>query len=164
MPGITTKGKIRNLASLVVYAALAVVTGYFFEKYGKGFEDVSVWEWIIMALATCRFTSIPVYGCIFRSLRDFIRADEGFGLMVSLKSLITCPWCAGVWAALEVFVLQYFVPYGYVLNILLSLAGVDAFVPVRVNLIGLKNEKSLAEVRKPGFSISKNILSCPICL
>ncbi len=151
MPGITTKEKIWNLVSLLVYAALAAATGYFFEKYGKGFDDVSVWEWVIMALATYRLTRILVYDRIFKAFRDFIRANERFGLMVSLKSLITCPWCAGVWAALGVFVLQYFVPYGYVLNILLSLAGVGTFILVQVNLIGLKNEKTQAEVRKTRF-------------
>ena len=146
--GITRQEKTWNFLSLVVYAALVGVTGHFFEKKGMEISSIPFWEWVIMALATYRLTRIMVYDRIFKFFRDFVRAHDHIGLMISLKNMITCPWCAGVWAALVVFLFQYFVPYGSLLNILLSVAGAGSFLVVWANLTGLKTEKAQTELRK----------------
>ncbi len=148
MLGITKQEKTWNFFSLLVYAALVAVVGIFFEKRGMKPEDIPVWDWIIMSLATYRLTRVMVYDRIFKFFRDFVRANDRMGLMISLKTMITCPWCAGVWAALVVFLFQYFVPYGNLLNYLLSISGVGSFILVISNLAGLKTEKAQTEIRK----------------
>jgi hypothetical protein len=145
---LITKEKIWNAFSIFFYAFLVFVAGYFYHRSGRSLDDITIWKWFIMVMATYRLTRILVYDRIFKFFRDFTKATSTKAFFIAMKNLITCPWCAGVWAALLVFVLEMFVPYGIYLNYLLAMAGAGSFFLVITNLVGLAAENKQMEVRK----------------
>jgi hypothetical protein len=140
--------KFWNIISLIVYACLVAIVGYVLVNKGIQPMKIPVWEWIIMSLATYRLTRLLVYDRIFKFFRDFTKISYTIGFFVSLKNLITCPWCAGVWAALVIICLEFLVPYGIWLNYLLAIAGTGTLVLVVTNILGLSAEKKQIEVMK----------------
>lgn len=140
--------KFWNILSLLVYAFLVVVVGRMLSHKGIHPMKIPVWEWIIMVLATYRMTRLLVYDKIFKFLRDLTRISYTHGFFVSMKNLITCPWCAGIWTALMVVCLEFLIPHGIWLNYLLAVAGAGTMILVTTNILGLSAEKKQMEVMK----------------
>ena len=133
---IQTQEKLFNTLSIIVFAALAIFSGFLFEKLGHRFEDIKLGEVVIMVLSAYRLTRLVVYDRIFRLPRELVEAFPDIGFMVSIRSLLTCPWCAGVWASLVAFIFQYLIPYAVYLNLLLAMAGVASFILISIGRIG----------------------------
>ena len=61
---------------------------------------------------------------------------------------ITCPWCAGVWAALIITAIYYLVPFGQLLTILFAVSGIASFIVILVNFFGLSTEEKQHRVKE----------------
>jgi len=133
---IQTQEKLFNTLSIIVFAALAIFSGILFEELGHRIEDIKIREIVIMVFSAYRLTRLVVYDRIFRLPREIVEAFPDIGFMVSVRSLLTCPWCAGVWASLLAFVFQYLIPYAAYLNLLLAIAGVASFLLISIGRIG----------------------------
>jgi len=133
---IQTQEKLFNTLSIIVFAALAVFSGILYEQLGHRIEDIKLGDMVIMVLSAYRLTRLVVYDRIFRLPREIVEAFPDIGFMVSIRSLLTCPWCAGVWASLVAFVFQYLIPYAIYLNYLLAIAGVASFILIMIGRIG----------------------------
>ena len=66
---------------------------------------------------------------------------ENIYLIGTLSSIITCPWCAGVWVTLFSVIFYFLVPYGVLLVYLLALAGVASMVILLSNLLHMYTER-----------------------
>jgi hypothetical protein len=145
---ITTAEKIWNLISSFVFVLLIIGVGILFDRNGIVLEEISILQLIILMLATYRLTRIIVYDRVLKVFRDFIRSLEGSGIGDSLKAIITCPWCAGVWVALFVVVCYFFIPYGNVFVYIMAISGVATYIQLTINYVGLAAEEKQINVIK----------------
>jgi hypothetical protein len=145
---ITTAEKIWNLISSFVFVLLIIGVGILFDRNGIVLEEISILQLIILMLATYRLTRIIVYDRVLKVFRDFIRSLEGSGIGDSLKAIITCPWCAGVWVALFVVVCYFFIPYGDVFVYIMAISGVATYIQLTINYVGLAAEEKQINVIK----------------
>lgn len=146
---ITTAEKIWNLLSSIVFVLLIVVVGFLLDKKGVALEDISVLSLVILMIATFRLTRIIVYDRVFKVFRDFIRSFEGSGIGDSMKAIITCPFCAGVWVALFVVACYFLIPYGNFFVYVMAISGAGTYIQLTINYIGLAaDEKQMDVIKK----------------
>lgn len=138
---ITNAEKIWNFISSLVFAFFVVVVGILLGRKGVILEEISILNLVIMMLATYRLTRIIVYDRVFKVFRDFIKSFEGTGIGDSMKAIITCPWCAGVWVALYVVFVFFLIPYGDFFVYIMAISGVATYIQISINYIGLASEE-----------------------
>lgn len=140
--------KIWNFISIFVFVLLLIVVGILMDAQGISISDISLLDLFMIIVATYRAIRLIVYDRIFKLFRDIMRSFGGTGLGDSVKTLITCPWCAGVWLALINVAIFYLVPYGVLFIYILAIAGIATFFQIGVNVTGLIAEEKQMEVRE----------------
>jgi hypothetical protein len=118
-----------------------VLVGYLLGKKGVDIERMTFKEATVIVLASYRMTRILVFEKIFKYFRDVLKRREDLYLIGTLSSIITCPWCAGVWVTLVIIVFYYLVPFGTVLVYVLALAGVASMVILISNLLHMWTDR-----------------------
>jgi hypothetical protein len=129
-----------NFWSAFAFFALVVGMGYLLDKKGVDIKEIRFREVILIILASYRMTRIIVFEKIFKYLRDVLKSRENSYLLGTLSSIITCPWCAGVWVTLVIIVFYFLVPYGDLLVYVLALAGIASMVILFSNLLHMWTE------------------------
>ena len=137
-----------NFLATIFFIICLVALGYYLHNEGIKLQDTSILELFVMSLATYRLTRILVFDKIFKLFRDFIRSRSGWKVFYVIREIITCPWCAGVWVALTIVVLYYFVPFGKLFIYILAISGVASFFVILVNNIGLSTEEKQQRVKE----------------
>jgi len=130
-----------NFWSAFFFFGVVVLVGYLLRQKGINLENISFKEALVIVLASYRMTRILVFEKIFKYLRDVFKRREDLYLIGTLSSIITCPWCAGVWVTLLIFVFYYLVPFGVVLVYVLALSGVASMVILLSNLLHMWTEQ-----------------------
>ncbi len=148
LPKPTNAEKWWNMVSTLVFVLLVIIAGKLFEGAEVDFREISAFELFIIILATYRVTRMLVYDRVFKLIRDLIRKMEGKGFGDSLKAIVTCPWCAGVWLALFNTSIYYLVPYGDLFVTLMAVAGVATFLQLSINVIGLKADEKQIDLKR----------------
>lgn len=129
-----------NFWSAFAFFALVVGVGYLLDRKGVNIREIRFREVILIILASYRMTRIIVFEKIFKYLRDVLKKREDLYLLGTLHSIITCPWCAGVWCTLIIIVFYFLVPYGDLLVYVLALAGIASMVILFSNLLHMWTE------------------------
>ena len=147
--------KVWNVLSMVVFVLLLIAAGTLLIEMGIDITRITWGDLILLSIATYRMIRLLVYDRIFKLVRDFIRSFQGTGLGDSLKTIITCPWCAGVWISLFNVAIFYLVPFGQLFIYVMSIAGIATFLQLGSNIAGLVAENKQMDVRekreKTGF-------------
>jgi hypothetical protein len=147
--------KVWNVLSMVVFVLLLIAAGVLLIQSGIDITRITWGDLILISIATYRMIRLLVYDRIFKLVRDLIRSFEGTGLGDSLKTIITCPWCAGVWISLFNVAIFYLVPFGQLFIYVMSIAGIATFLQLGSNIAGLVAEEKQIDVRekreKTGF-------------
>ena len=130
-----------NFWSAFVFFGLVVLVGYLLEKKGIEIEEITLKEAVVIILASFRMTRILVFEKIFKYFRDVLKRREDLYVLGSVSSIITCPWCAGVWVTLTIIVFYYLVPFGDLLVYVLALAGLASMVILLSNLLHMYTER-----------------------
>lgn len=130
-----------NFASLFIYFGLVAYVGYLLKINGLEITEVSIRDLILITLATYRLVRIIVFEKIFKFFRDFVKSRPSYFVLNTMKFIITCPWCMGVWAVLFTIVFYYFVPYGVLFVYILAISGVASIFVMIANLMILKNKE-----------------------
>lgn len=110
--------------------------------------DISWIDLTILVLASFRLTHLIVFDEITSFLRDpFIsvtfETDAAGGMTRQLTfkggpirqwigQLLSCYWCVGIWAALFIVLLYFYVPAAYPFLLLLAIAGAAAVIETRL--------------------------------
>lgn len=126
--------------------------------------SISVFDLILIILATFRLVRLFVYDKITRFLRDlFFQANEAYteegvtyfskkermqGPLRTMYELLTCPWCFSVWAAMVVTFFYFLSPYAWLPILVLAVSGVASLVQVFANMIGWSAENSKLKATK----------------
>ncbi|MFQ3543915.1 DUF1360 domain-containing protein [Halobacillus rhizosphaerae] len=96
-------------------------------------------ELLVLSLASFRFTRLIVDDLIMEWLRKpFMKItshtnergeqEEWIEPNGWIGEGLSCHWCVGVWSALLMLSIYIFIPYGYLLNILLAVAGIQSII------------------------------------
>jgi hypothetical protein len=140
--------RIWNFISMFVFVLCLIGIGILMRGRGLGADDISVIDMLIISIATYRMTRLVVYDRIFKLFRDILRSFQGTGIGDSLKTIVTCPWCAGVWISLFNVAVFYLVPYGVLFIYVMTIAGISTFLQIGVNILGLAAEERQMDVRE----------------
>ena len=130
-----------NFWSALVFLGAVVLVGYLFKKEGVDIEELTFKQALLIILASYRMTRILVFEKIFKYFRDVLKKRENLYVIGTIHSMITCPWCAGVWVTLIIIVFYFMVPYGVLLVYVLALAGLASMVILVSNLLHMYTER-----------------------
>ena len=130
-----------NFWSAFVFFGAVVLVGYLLNKKGVDIEELTFKEAVLVILASYRMTRILVFERIFKYLRNVLKQREDLYVIGTLSSIITCPWCAGVWVTLTIIVFYFLIPFGVVLVYVLALSGVASMVILVSNLLHMFTER-----------------------
>jgi len=167
--GIRQEAANENIISFVLSSIfLIVVAASIYYLHQKGIDfSITIFELVILSLATFRLTRLLVYDNIALFMRDFvldktktwdskaglytvIREKPKKGLRRKLAELLDCPWCTGVWVSIFVIFFHYFTPLSWYVYLLLSIAGISTFIQLTANLIGWSAQGKKVAVQKEG--------------
>ena len=144
---LSRRHKFWNFLATIIYLACWVMLGFLLQKKAIKIEQVRIWEFFLLALATYRLTRILVFDKIFKLFRDFIRSKSKLYAFYVVREIITCPWCAGVWTAMLIVILYFLIPFGNVLIYVLAISGLGSFFVIFVNYFGLITEEKQHNVK-----------------
>lgn len=116
----------------MVYRALALT--------GSIPTSITLWETVILALASFRLTRLVVYDAITRWFRDFFANGEEYTFVGTVNTLINCPWCVGLWCAFFVSSLYFLFPEAWFFIFIVALGGIATLVQLIANLVGWSAE------------------------
>ncbi len=141
------KTKIWNVIFSILFLVILVITINNFETQNL-LNEIQLFEFIILVLATFRLIRLFVYDKVMKWLRDIFEIKEKTGLFATIKSLLGCPWCFGIWATLIVFIINFLVPKGEIFILILAISSIGSLIQISANLIGWSAEKKKIEVQK----------------
>ena len=148
-----------NFWSAFVFFGLVVLAGFLMREKGIDIRDIYFKDAVVIVLASFRMTRIVVFEKIFKYLRDVVREKEDYYVIGTIRSIITCPWCMGVWTTLIIIVLYYLVPFGDILTYVLALAGIASLIILFSNLLHMWTESRQRihqrNITTPGFQRSE---------
>jgi hypothetical protein len=130
-----------NFWSAFIFFGLVVLVGFLLKKKDIDIEDITLKQALVIILASYRMTRVLVFEKIFKYLRDVLKKRENLYVIGTLSSIITCPWCSGVWVTLIVVIFYYLVPYGILLDYLLAVAGVASILILYSNMLQMRAER-----------------------
>jgi len=128
-------------------------------------ESISLFDVLIIALASFRITRLVVYDKITRFFREFFmhkksveKGGIGYvemtpytrGIRATLYQLVTCPWCVGMWSALIATFCYFATQWAWYVLLLLAIAGVSTLIQLSANAIGWTAEHRKITVEKEG--------------
>lgn len=129
-----------NFWSAFFFFGFVVLVGYLLERKDIDIREIKFREALVIILATYRMTRILVFEKIFKYLRDVLKRREGLYVVGTLSSIITCPWCAGVWVTLVIISFYYLIPFGTLLVYVLAFAGIASLVILVSNMMHMWTE------------------------
>jgi uncharacterized membrane protein len=130
-----------NFWSAFVFFGAVLLVGYFLKRKGIDIRDLTMKESLLVILATYRMTRILVFEKILKHFRDALKKRQNLYVIGTIHSMVTCPWCAGVWVTLVIIVFYFLVPYGALLVYVLALAGLASMVILISNLLHMYTER-----------------------
>jgi len=130
-----------NFWSAFVFFGAVLLVGHFLNREGIDIRDLTMKEAVLVILATYRMTRILVFEKILKHFRDALKRRENLYVIGTIHSMVTCPWCAGVWVTLIIIVFYFLIPYGALLVYVLALAGLASMVILLSNLLHMYTER-----------------------
>lgn len=138
--------------SFIIFGSIVLDT----ESYQE-LGDVTLFEFLILVLASFRLTRLFVYDKITAFFREqfydvvelktkrYLEKPEK-GPRRTLADLLSCPWCFGIWAAATVVFFYALTPYAWFPILFLAVAGLGTLLQLTANLIGWHAERLKREV------------------
>ncbi len=130
-----------NFWSAFVFLGAVFLVGHFLKREGIDIRDLTLTEAVLVILASYRTTRILVFEKILKHFRDALKRRENLYVIGTIHSMVTCPWCAGVWVTLIIIVFYFLVPYGTLLIYVLALSGLVSMVILVSNLLHMYTER-----------------------
>lgn len=103
---------------------------------------------ILLSLATFRLVRLFTYDHITEFLRDAVSSAREGSFLGTVKDLLGCPWCTGVWFGFLAYV-GYSVSRDAImpLVLILAIAALASFFQVFSNLVGWNAEGKKIDVK-----------------
>lgn len=124
-----------NFVYSVLFVVLVALSMLYLRSIGRLPHKIPTFDFILLALATFRLIRLFVYDSVTNFVRDhFAQYKTGPGK--TLRNLINCPWCTGIWMALIVTFFYFATSLAWYPILLLALAGTASFVQITILKIG----------------------------
>ena len=104
------------------------------------FYAVPTRDLILITLAISRLVRLTSYDVITKSIRDSFAGPADDSLRDTLRVLINCPWCTGLWYSYFVIFFYFATPYAWPVILILAIAFAASFFQLTSNLIGWSAE------------------------
>ena len=148
-----------NVLSAILSTVFLILIGlalYAFDTIGarvESLQDITVWEFVLLALAVFRLTRLFVYDSVSQWIRDIFldveevkdpvaeitlvyRSKPEKGIRRLFADLLSCPWCTGVWISLVTTFVYLMYPSTWFLWLMMAIAGVATVIQISANAIG----------------------------
>lgn len=146
----------------ILFSGLYAVALYFavtsLRDMGHLTIAVPTTDLVLLSLAIFRATRLFVYDHImewFRNLfMDLQRYDDGSSVLLrpergmrrTIATLLNCPWCLAMWAALPITYLYFLTPLFWFPILILALSGAATFIQITASLVGWNAELAKQKV------------------
>lgn len=128
---------------------LAFVTASFAYLLGEGKlpSDIPLADFALLSLATFRLVRLFTYDHITAFMRDALRNSRSGTFFGTIRDLLNCPWCTGIWFAFLLYV-AYALSREITMPIILilSIAALASVFQIFANLLGWNAEDKKLEV------------------
>lgn len=125
----------------ILFFVLFVIVAYdIVQRAGVTSQSVSMWDAFLMMLATFRLTRLTVYDAITKWFRDLFVDGEEFTFVGTIKTLVHCPWCIGLWFAVIVAAAYFTTPFAWFFIFVLALGGAATLAQITANTLGWNAE------------------------
>lgn len=111
-----------NFAFMVFYTVFMVSVIYLFVKLNRLPAKISIFDFILLILATFRLTHLFVYDHITGFIRNYFGKFE-LGPGKTIATLLFCPWCTGIWASFFLGAIYFFNSLCLVFHISTGIGG-----------------------------------------
>lgn len=129
-----------NVFFTLFFIALTFLAYRILIETGSAPQEISLWDATIMALATFRLTRLVVYDAITKWFRLCFEHGEERTFVGTIKTLINCPWCMGLWFALVVATSYFIWPPLWFFIFVLALGGAATLMQLTANFTGWSAE------------------------
>ena len=117
---------------------------------GRFNHQVSMGDFVLMALAIWRLIRLFTYDAITDFVRDWFAGASPYSLRGTLNTLVTCPWCVGLWFSFVVVFAYFATPFAWPVILILALAAIGSFLQLLSNLVGWSAEAKKRTVEGTG--------------
>lgn len=148
MPHIKSQDIWNFIFSVFFVLVLAAAVWEMKELRGGYLVSVPPFDAFMMAFAAMRITRLIVYDKIARWFRDLFAYDNGF--CTTVRDLLMCPWCIGVWSSLVIVFCYFVYPWAWSVIFFLALAGMSSLLQVIANAVGWRAETLKIEAKEKG--------------
>jgi hypothetical protein len=132
---------------LSIFFAILLTAGiWFLALIGAFSREINLSDLLLMSLATWRLTRLFTYDSITKFIRDWFVSGRPETLRGTLFTLVTCPWCTGLWFAAMVVFFYFLTPYAWPIILLLAVAALGSFFQIISNLVGWSAEYKKRQV------------------
>ncbi len=110
--------------------------------------DLPLLDIVLLSLATFRLVRLFTYDHITQFLRDAVSSAREGSFLGTVKDLLGCPWCTGVWFGFLAY-LGYSISRDAImpLVLILAIAALASFFQVFSNLVGWNAEDKKIAVK-----------------
>lgn len=129
-----------NIFFSIFFVALVLIGVRYLAVNSLVILTVPAFDFIVMALAIFRLVRLFTYDVITEFIRDWFKDAPQGTLQGTLGTLLSCPWCTGLWFAFFVVFAYFATPYAWPVLLMLALAGLASFVQILSNWVGWNAE------------------------
>lgn len=133
------------MASLF-YAALVIFGIWYLAMAGLFARSVGLPDFLLMTLAVWRLVRLFTYDAITKFIRDWFDGAHPQTLRGTIFTLMTCPWCTGLWFGATVVFFYFATPYAWPVILILAISAVGSFFQVLSNYVGWAAEAKKRQV------------------
>jgi hypothetical protein len=135
-----------SMALSLFYAVLLVAGIWYLGDVHAFNRSVSMPDFFLMSLAVWRLTRLMSYDAIMKFMRDWFEGHRPETLRGTLHTLVSCPWCTGLWFGFFVVFFYFATPYAWPVLLVLAISAVGSFLQVLANLAGWSAEYKKRQV------------------
>lgn len=125
--------------TLLYIALVFILSGLVWLVDEKFPKSISLFDFLLLFLATFRLVRLFVYDKVMLFVRDYFASAES-GPRKTAGELLNCPWCFGLWAGTFVAFFYFVMPMAWFVILILAVSGLATFVQILANKIGWKAE------------------------
>lgn len=141
----TLRNHAWSIALSLFFALLVIIGIQYLVASGAFYRNFSMGDFVLLALAVWRLTRLFTYDAITRFIRDWFADARPATFRGTLFTLLSCPWCTGLWFAYFTLFFYLATPYAWPVILFLALAAVGSFLQVVANLVGWSAEYKKAQ-------------------
>lgn len=124
-----------------IFFVTIVICGIIFLADGGYFaRSVGVADFFLMTLAVWRLVRLFSYDAITQFMREWWQDKAPETLGGTLHTLLTCPWCTGLWFGMMVVFAFFYTPYAWPVLLILAISVLGSFLQVFTNFLGWSSE------------------------